>query len=129
MRGFTLVELLVATVCLAVTAIGILTAIAFTENQNSLARQRGIALSIASSEIETYRSKAYSDGIVAGVYTADLATSGLGKPCTRTTTVTKTSDPKLFTVSVNVHWTGFLTSGPQDRSIHLDTVLRNNDAP
>lgn len=118
-----------ATVCLAVTAIGILTAIAFTENQNSLAKQRAIALSIASTEVETYRSKAYSDSIVAGSFTADLANSGLGKPCTLTTTVSKTTDPKLFTVTVSVDWTSFSTSGPQNRSIHLDTVLRNNDAP
>lgn len=128
-RGFTLLELLVATACLAVTAIGILTAIGFSDSQNTLSRQRLIALSIASSEVETQRSAAYADAVVAGVFTTNLAGSGLPSPATKTTTITATSDPNVFNVTVQISWTVTTNGGPTTRVIHLDTALQNNDVP
>jgi type II secretory pathway pseudopilin PulG len=123
------VELLVATICLSITAFGILTAIAFADNQNTLSRQRMLALSIASSEMETYRSKAYGNSIVAGVFTTNLASSNLPKPAQKVVTVSATSDPVVFYVSVQVSWTVTTSGGPTTRAIHLDSALRNNDVP
>lgn len=128
-RGFTLLELLVATACLAVTAIGILAAIGFSDSQNTLSRQRLIALSIASSEIENQRSDAFADSIVAGVFTTSLAGSGLPSSATKTITITATSDPTVFNVTVQVAWTVTTNGGPTTRVIHLDTALQNNDVP
>ncbi|HVT14047.1 MAG TPA: prepilin-type N-terminal cleavage/methylation domain-containing protein [Fimbriimonadaceae bacterium] len=128
-RAFTLLELLVATACLAVTAIGILAAIGFSDTQNVLSRQRLIALSIASSEIEVQRSNAYGDALVAGVYNTNLSGSGLPSPATKTTTITATSDPTVFNITVQVSWTVTTAGGPTTRVIHLDTALQNNDVP
>ena len=128
-HAFTLVELLVATVCLSITALGILTAIAFSDNQNVLSRQRMRALSIASSAMEGYRSKAYGNHLVAGVYTSDLTGTGLPQPATETDTISATSDPLVYSVTVQVSWTATISSGPTTRTVHLDTALRNNDVP
>lgn len=130
LRAFTLLELLVATVCLAVTALGILAAVGFADSQNVLSRQRLIALSIATSQMETYRSKGYADSLAAGVFALNLdSTSGLPLPATRTVTVSATSDPNVFNVTVQVAWTVTTSGGPTVRTIHLDTALQNNDVP
>jgi type II secretory pathway pseudopilin PulG len=123
------VELLVATICLSITAFGILTAIAFADNQNTLSRQRMLALSIASSEMETRRSQAYANSLAAGVFTTNLASTNLPKPAQKVVTVSTTPDPVIFNVTVNVSWTVTTASGPTTRAIHLDTALRNNDVP
>lgn len=124
-----MVELLVATVCLAVTSFGILTAIAFADNQNALARQRSLALSFASTEMERYRSKAFANSLVAGVFNTDLSSSALPQPAQETTTVSTTGDPMVFTVTVQVTWTVPVNGAAMTRGIHLDTALRNNDVP
>lgn len=129
MGAITLVELLVATVCLSITAFGILTAIAFADNQNAQSRQRMLALSIASSTMESYRSKAYANTLAVGVFNTNLASSDLPKPAQKTVTVSATSDPSVFNVTVLVNWTVTTSSGPVTRGIHLDTALRNNDVP
>lgn len=122
-------ELLVATICLSITAFGILTAIAFADNQNTLSRQRMQALAIASSEMETYRSKAYGNSIAAGVFTTNLTSSNLPKPAQKVVTVSATTDPAVFNISVQVSWTVTTAGGRTTRAIHLDTALRNNDVP
>jgi hypothetical protein len=88
-----------------------------------------LALSIASSQMETYRSKAYGDAIVGGVFNTDLSGSGLPVPASETVTVSATSDPTVFNVTVQVSWTVMISGGPAARSIHLDTALQNNDVP
>ena len=124
-----MVELLVATVCLAVTSFGILTAIAFSDNQNALARQRTIALSFAGTEMERYRSKAYANSLTAGVFTTNLSSAPLPQPAQEVVTVSTTADPMVFSVTVQVTWTAMTGAGPTTRGIHLDTALRNNDVP
>lgn len=121
--------MLVATICLAVTAMGILTAIGFSDSQNVLSRQRMLAVSLASSEIERCRSKAFANDLVAGSYNTDISGSGLPPPATETTTIAATSDTMVFDVTVQVTWTVTVGPGSVTRTIHLDTALRNNDVP
>jgi type II secretory pathway pseudopilin PulG len=123
------VELLVATICLSITAFGILTAIGFADNQNTLSRQRMTALAIASSAMEGYRSQAYANNLAPGTYTTSLGSSTLPKPAQQIVTITATSDPVVFNVTVQVNWTVTLSSGATTRGVHLDTALRNNDVP
>ncbi len=124
-----MVELLVATICLAVTAMGIISAIGFGNTQNVLARQRMIALSLASSEMEKFRSKAYYSSITATDSTVTLQNTGLPSPTSIHTTVSATADPKVFNLTVQINWTVLIQSGNVTRSIRLDSVMRNNDAP
>lgn len=128
-RAFTLVELLVATICLSITAFGILAAIGFADSQNTLSRQRMQALSIAASTMEGYRSKAYSNQLAAGTFTTSLSGTTLPKPAQQIVTITPTADPVVFNVTVQVNWTVMLSSGATTRGVHLDTALRNNDVP
>lgn len=123
-----MVELLVATICLAVTALGILTAISFGSTQNKLARERMTALSIASSEMERYRSKAFYGSIAATTSNTPLTGTGLSEPASIQTTVTSTGDPRVFSISVQVSWTVMLQSGDTVRTIKLDSAMRNSDA-
>jgi prepilin-type N-terminal cleavage/methylation domain-containing protein len=128
-RGFTLVELLIATLCLSTTSLGILAAISFTDNQNNLSQQRLKALSIATSDMENCRAQGFSGTLVAGVVTKTLNGVGLPTPASETITTSATSDPGLFTVGVQVSWTIPNGSGAITRVVSLDTALRNNDAP
>ncbi len=121
-------ELLVATVCLSVTAIGIITAINFTDTQNFLTRHRAKALVIATSEIEKYKSKAYYGAVAAGVTSTGIPATDLPQPAGLTTTVSATADPKVFTVSAQVSWTVMIASGPATRTTQIDSAVRN-DAP
>lgn len=122
-----MVELLVATICLAVTALGILTAISFASTQNKLARERMTALSIASSEMEKFRSKAFYGSVAPETSNIPIAGSGLSEPASLQTTVTSTGDPRVFTITVKVSWTVTLQSGDTVRAIKLDSAMRNSD--
>lgn len=124
-----MVELLVVTICLAVTALGILTAIGFANTQSVLARQRLAALSAATSEMEKYRSKAYYGSIASTNLTTPLSTVGLPQPANIQTTVSATSDPRVFNISVVVSWTAMISTGNVTRTIRLDSAMRNSDAP
>lgn len=87
------------------------------------------AIAIASSGMEIYRSKAYANTLVAGLYTTDLTGVPLPQPATETVSVTSTSDPMVFSITVQVSWAVTTSGGPTTRSVHLDTALRNNDVP
>lgn len=122
-------ELLIAAVCLGITAAGVLAALQFTDSQNYLARQRLLALSYASSEMERYRSKAYFGSITTGVTTTPIVNPALPAPAAMVTSVTTTPDPKVFAVGVQVNWTGQTSAGTRTRTIKLDSAFRNSDTP
>lgn len=124
-----MVELLVATICLGMTAIGVLAALHFSDTQNTLSRHRMIATSVANSEIDRYRSKAFYGLVTPTLATVPLPNSGLPQPATLTTTVSVTPDAKVFNVSTEVKWSVIVGSGNTQRAIRLDTAVRNSDAP
>lgn len=117
--AFTLLEMLVATICLAGASIGVLSALRFSNDRAVAAKYRLIALQMASTQIESAKGKALASTLTAGTNVQNLANTGVPGTLSVTTTTTAVGgSPDLYTVHVVASW----NSG--GASVTLDTIVR-----
>jgi prepilin-type N-terminal cleavage/methylation domain-containing protein len=117
--GFSLIELLLAVVCLAVSSGGVLSALKYANDKTIGARQRAIALVTACSQLDGAKSDAFNNVIASGTTIVNSAVSGIPGTTTVTKTIAQQGTTPLFNVTVQVQWT--FQSQPQ--SVTLETVL------
>lgn len=118
-HGFTLVEHLVASICLAGASVGILSALRFVGDQSLTSQYRLIAMQNAASKIELARGQAFASGLTVGTTTSTLNNTGIPGPLTVTTTVTAVAGtPDLYTVRAVASWNGGA------KAVTLDSIVR-----
>jgi type II secretory pathway pseudopilin PulG len=120
--AFTLLELLVATICLAGASIGVLSALRFSNDRAVAAKYRLIATQYASTQIETAKGKALASTLTSGTTVQNLSNTGVpGALTVTTTTAAVGGTPDLYTVHVVASW----NSGSS--SVTFDTIVRYGD--
>lgn len=93
--------MLIATICLAGSAIGILSALRFCNDRGLQARYRLIALQRAATEIEKAKGQALGSTLTAGTTNQNLSNTGVPGTLTVSRTVTAVGGtPDLYTVQV-----------------------------
>lgn len=118
-RGFTLVELLLAVVCLASASAGVLSAVRYANDKTVGARQRELALLTACSQLDGAKSDAFNNVLAAGTTVTTPSVSGIAGTVTVTKTITQQGITPLHNVTVQVQW----SFASQTQTVTLETVL------
>ncbi len=104
MKGFTLMEVMVAMVILFIGLLGLISATASIIQGNDISRQMTTAVSLAQEEMEILKRTSYPDGALGAGSHSD-AGNPVGLIYTRTWTVTDNSPAAdLKTIEVKVAW-------------------------
>lgn len=85
--GFTLIEVCIALLLLLIASLGVVTAFAFSIQNNSSAGDRAVALALAQQRIEQLRNLEFSNAALAAGVTAQNVTNA-GRPFRVVTTIT-----------------------------------------
>lgn len=121
--GFTLIELVVASVAFSMMAVAILTAFTSIEVLNRRARNITIATQAAQQQMETYRGTPFVNLPVAGTHNVTSTLLGpydsLGDPREATVVVTDTQPGALKRIDINIYYT---ESGKR-KDIQLSTLM------
>jgi type IV pilus assembly protein PilV len=119
-RGFTLLEVMITMVILAIGLLGLAGLQIIAIKGNSYGQQMTVASTMAQNQLEQMR-----QGAVALVTSNDFVTDSNGITYTRTWTVTpNTPNQNMNTVEIDVSWAGPLGSGDDaQRSITLRTIM------
>ena len=126
-RGFTLFELLVATVCLATIGIGALQALKYGNDKTALTSERSAALQSALSRMEILKSEAFNGTLISGINATPISVNGLSVPATLVTTITSVPSTPLLSVNVTVQWDFQTSTGSEAQQISLDSTLWNGN--
>jgi len=118
-----LLELLLATVCLAADSGGVLAALRYTNDKTIISKQRLLALHLACTQMEGAKSAAFNSTLTAGVTTTNPSVTGIPATITMTKTVALVPTTQLYTVSVTVSWVLQSSSGAQTQTVSLDTIV------
>lgn len=110
--GFTIIELLVATVCLSVAAGGILSALMFVDNRLTLARQVAAVGDLVSDAVEEVRSDAFNKNISAGTTVTPRTVTGIpGQVSVMRSVIAISGATGLYNVTVTATWTAQARGG------------------
>lgn len=119
-NGFTLLEVMITLVILAIGLLGLAGLQIIAIKGNSFGQQMTVASTIAQNQLEQMR-----EGAVALTSSNDTVTDQNGITYTRTWTVTpNTPDTDMNTVQIIVSWAGPTGSGTEaQRSITVRTIM------
>ena len=123
MRGFTLVEILVALVVLAVGLFALGSFQTDTLRNTGLNKQRTAALTLAQERLDTLRDFAHAAEVEAMASGSDARTVD-GTTFTRTWTVQPQADGSLA-IGLQVTWPGPDGTVSEDTTVTLNTVVSN----
>jgi prepilin-type N-terminal cleavage/methylation domain-containing protein len=133
-KGFTLVEVAVTMVIVALAAVGLLTSFVMGRLHSGVARHRNQAINLIRARIEEVKSKGYdylngfdpNPSVETGVV-VDIGQDGESPSddltCTRTTHITDTDADGVLEIALTVDWQERLMSGEQDFSESLFTIV------
>jgi type IV pilus assembly protein PilV len=119
-KGFTLLEVMIALVILSIGLLGLASLQVMSIKGNSFGQQMTVASTLAQNQLEQLRRT--SGTLVNG---NDTVTDQNGITYTRTWQVTLNSpQPGATTVLITITWTGPIgTGGQENRSINIRTII------
>ena len=123
LRAFTLIELLMATVCLAAASLGALEALRYSNDKSALTRQRSAVMHYACSQMEMMKSESFNGTLASRIASNTIVIPGMSVPATLSTTVSQIPDTTLFNVNVTVRWSFEESGDDHPQVFSLDGTL------